>query len=118
MDINRNKMKPESQQYDGFNKEDFKRCFSSEKLSFYQFVLNHCITARKFDLFPKAILQIPLDMDHHIYKFIFEIPLNEKLSVKHGVKTVFVQDFGCKKLSWIIGCTINDPEVFEFINNL
>jgi hypothetical protein len=40
------------------------------------------------------------------------------LSIKHGVKTVFVQDFGCKKLNWIVGCTINDPEVFEFINNL
>jgi hypothetical protein len=118
MDINRNKLLPESQRYDGFNKEDFNRFFFSEDLPFFKFELKHCITSRKIDSFPKAVLQIPLDMDHHINKFISEVPLNEKLSVKHGVKNVFVQDFGCEKLSWVVGCTINDPEVFEFINNL
>jgi len=118
MDINRNKLLPESQRYDGFNKEDFNRFFFSEDLPFYKFILNHSIVARRIDKFPKAVLQIPLNEDHHINKFIFEVPLSEDLSAKHGVKSVFVQDFGCKDLSWVIGCTIDDPEVFDFINGL
>lgn len=80
MDINRNKMLPESRQYDEFNKEDFSRFFFSEDLPFFEFPLNHSIILRKICKFPKAVLQIPLDMDHHIDKFIFEIPLNEVLS--------------------------------------
>lgn len=111
-------MPPEAYQSNGFDKKDYSRYFFSKNLLFYQFVMNHCILMDRICKFPKAILQIPLDIDHHIYKFIFEVPLNEELSKKHGVKTVFVQDFGMKKYKWIIGCTINDVAVFEYINNL
>ena len=105
-------------QYDGFEKGDYSRFFSSKNMVFYQFVMNHCILMDRICKFPKAIYQIPLDEDHWIYKFIFEVSLNEELSKKHGVKTVFVQDFGMKTFKWIIGCSINDTAVFEYINNL
>jgi hypothetical protein len=92
--------------------------YQQDELTFYEFVLKHCLTARKFDSFPKAVLQIPLVGDRHIDKFIFEIPLSDELRKKHNTDTVIVQDLGCKKFSWIVSCTINDPEVFEYINNL
>jgi hypothetical protein len=72
----------------------------------------------RIDKFPKHIFQIPLDEDHWIYKFIWEVPLNAELIKKHNVKTVFVQDYGCKKLKWVIGCSIDDASVFEYLNKI
>jgi hypothetical protein len=119
MDINRNKMPPEAHKSDDvMNPADYSRWFSSKKMIFYEFVMNHVILMDRICKFPKAIYQIPLGDEKHIDKFIFEVPLNEELSKKHGVKTVFVQGFGMKAYKWVIGCTINDTAVFEYINSL
>jgi hypothetical protein len=118
MNIKRNQIKNIDNYSEDLNPEDYKRYYRSDEVPFYEFVLLSCLTARKFDAFPKAILQIPKGEDRYIYKFIFEIPLSEELTRKHGVKSVLIQDLGCRGLSWIVSCTINDPEIFEFINNL